>query len=285
MFPIIFSLGPITLYTFNIFLILGAMGGAFLFWKRTHTEHFEDDEVFDVMIISSVMALVISRIAYIVFHLTTIFMDTKEWIAALTKPGFDEFTALVAGLWYVWFLSKRKKWDAYELADFAAVSVCFLLIFIWVGRFFAGTFLGDVTTLPIGVTFPNVFDSRHPSQLYFAGAFLIIFMILLLLEGRYRFFQWYRAGRHTANSGFVLSIFLFSYGALRLGMAIVDLQQLVIMGVRIDLFLYLLMMFYGVGLLFMRSGLNTFSKKKWKSGPVVSSAGTSRRGMKFWGKK
>lgn len=281
MFPVIFSFGPLTVYTFNIFLIIGAVIAAFLFWKRAHTEHFEDDEVFDVMIISSVMALIISRIIYIVTHLTTVFMNFEQWIAALTKPGFDELTALLAGIWYVWFLSKRKKWDAYELADFSAVAVCFLLVFIWIGRFFAGTFLGDVTTLPIGVTFPNVFDSRHPSQLYFAASFFIVYIILVIIEKKYRFFQWYRAGRHTANSGFVLAVFLFFYGLIHLAFALVDLQQIVVAGIRLDLFFYILIMMYGIGLLFWRSGLNTFGKKKWGAKSVVADNGKKR----FWSRK
>ncbi|MEO8581833.1 MAG: prolipoprotein diacylglyceryl transferase family protein [Patescibacteria group bacterium] len=284
MFPIIFSFGPFTLYTFNIFLIVGAVGAAFLFWQRTHAEHFEDDEVFDVMIISTVMALIIARIAYIVLHLTTIFMEWKEWLVVLTKPGFDELTALVVGLWYIWFLSRRKKWDAYELADFATVSISFLLIFVWIGRFFAGTFLGDVTKLPIGVTFPNVFDMRHPSQLYFAFLFLFVYVLLLWIEKKYRFFQWYRAGRHTANSGFVLSIFLSLYGLFHLLMATIDLQQVVVFGIRLDLFFYIVMMFYGLGLLFARSGSNTFSKKKW--GKTASTGDSAKRSrVRFWGKK
>lgn len=282
MFPIIFSIGPFTLFTFNIFLLLGVVGGAFVFWRRAHSEHFEDDEVFDVMIISSVMSLIVSRIVYIALHLQTIFMDLKGWMEVISKPGFDEFTALIVGLWYVWFLSRRKKWDAYELADFGAIAVSFTLIFIWIGRFFAGTFVGDVTALPIGMNFPNVFDKRHPTQLYFALGFLLLYIILLWLEKRYRFFQWYRAGKHMANSGFVLSVFLMYYGLIHFLLSFVDVQQMVVLGIRLDLFFYILMMIYGAVLLFLRSGLNTFSKKKWNKGamPVASTGG-----KRFFGRK
>jgi phosphatidylglycerol:prolipoprotein diacylglycerol transferase len=201
MFPTIFSVGPFTLFTFNIFLILGVVGGAFLFWQRSHAEHFEDDEVFDVMLISSIMALILSRVMYVALHLTTIFMDMKGWLEAIGKPGFDELTALVVGLWYVWFLSRRKKWDAFELADFGAISVCFAFIFIWIGRFFAGTFVGDVTGLPMGVNFPNVFDKRHPTQLYFALCFLLLYIVLLFLEKRYRFFSMVSSGKTYGKLG------------------------------------------------------------------------------------
>lgn len=281
MFPVIFSIGPFTLFTFNIFLILGVIGAAFAFWQRAHAEHFEDDQVFDVLIVSSVMALVISRIVYILLHVSTVLMDMKGWMEVISKPGFDELTALVVGLWYVWFLSRRRKWDAYELTDFAAVALSFVLIFIWIGRFFAGTFVGEVTKLPIGVNFPNVFDSRHPTQIYFAIAFLLLYIVLLVIEKKYRFFQWYRAGRHTANSGFVLSIFLMGYGLFHFILSFVDVQQMVVAGIRLDLFFYLVMIVYGGGLLFWRSGLNTFSKKKWsKSAPATPSTKKS-----FWRRK
>ncbi len=283
MFPIIFSFGPFTLFTFNIFLIIGALGAAFLFWRRAHSEHFEDDEVFDVLIVSSVMALIISRIVYIALHLTTLMMDAKGWIEAVAKPGFDEVTALVVGLWYVWFLSKKRKWDAYELVDCAAVAVSFLMIFIWIGRFFAGTFLGDVTSWPVGITFPNVFDKRHPSQLYFALSFFLVYLLLLFLEKRYRFFEWYRAGRHTANSGFVVAVFLCCYGGIHLVLSFVDLQQTVVLGIRLDLFFYIVMVCYGLSLLFLRSGQNTFAKKKWQGAANPSSDGKKKR-LKLFGR-
>lgn len=276
MFPIIFHLGPFTLYTFNIFVLIGALGAAFLFWRRAHAEHFEDDEVFDVLIVSSVMALIVSRVVYIALHLSTLMMDVGGWIEAVSKPGFDEITAIVVGFWYVWFLSKRKKWDTFELVDSAAIGTSFLLVFVWIGRFFAGTFLGDVTSLPIGITFPNVFDSRHPSQLYFALAFFLVYILLLFLEKRYRFFEWYRAGKHTANSGFIVAVFLVCYGAGHLGLSFVDLQQTVVMGVRLDLFFYIIMVCYGLSLIFLRSGQNKLSKKKWH-GPGGSKKEGKRR--------
>lgn len=285
MYPIIFSLGPFTLYTFNIFLIIGVLGAMFLFWQRTHTEHFEDDEVFDVLIISTVMSLLLSRVISMVFSIKTLAMNPTEWLSLIFRPGFDELAAVIVGLWYVWFLSNKRKWDAFELTDFASTALSFLFVFIWVGRFFAGTFLGNVTTLPIGVTFPNVFDSRHPSQLYFAFAFLFIYIVLLWVEKRYRFFRWYRAGRHTANSGFVLSLFLTFYGLVHLALVPFTVDQIVVFGVRLDLFFYIVMILFGLALLFLRSGSNSLNKKKWAkvSAPTTKPVGESR--MKLWMKK
>lgn len=284
MFPILFSLGPVTLYTFNVFLFVGALGGAFLYWKRAHTEHFEDDEVFDILIISTIMAVIFSRVTYILLHLTGIPQDFKGVMGAISRPGFDELTVMGVGLFYVWFLSKKRKWDAYEMADFASVSLSFAYVFIWIGRFFSGGFMGQVTALPIGVNFPNVFDKRHPVQLYFALAFFLVYILLLWLEKRYRFFQWYKAGRHTANSGFILALFLIFYGMIHVLFSTLHVEQTVVMGIRLDIFFDFLVMFAGMWILFVRSGLKNTNRKKWpKAAPTQVSAETKR--TFFFGKK
>jgi phosphatidylglycerol:prolipoprotein diacylglycerol transferase len=284
MFPVLFSFGPLTFYTFNIFLLLGVVGGAFLFWQRTHAEHFEDDEVFDVILVGGILSVIAARIGYTLFHITVIPSSVQQVVELVTKSGFDEISGMVVGLFYVFVAAKRRKWDAFELADFGAISLSFLFIILWVGRFFAGSYPGDVTSLPIGVNFPNVFDTRHPSQLYFALIFFIVYIMLLALEKQYRFFGWYRGSKQTANSGFLLSLFLIFYGAVHFALSFVQVQQLVILNLRLDLFFYILIFLYGIGLMYWRSGHNPFTKKRWgKNQTTQTNTGGSR--LKLWSKK
>lgn len=276
MFPIIFSIGPLTLYTFNIFLVFGILAGSFIFWKRAHEEHFEDDEVFDLLIQSVIFSLVISRVGYVLFHLNDFLQDPFAVLLLFSKPGLDEFTAVFGGLIFLGWQVAKKKWDTFEFLDFASLGLSIYFFFVWVGRFFSGAFIGSVTTFPVAVRFPNVFDQRHPTQLYFAGLFLTFYFFLSWLEKRYRFFEWYKAGKYSAQSGFLNGVFVMGYGFVHLVMTPFHTQQMVIMSVRLDIFMHILLMFFGFVILYVRSGKSNFGKKK-NTTTIKSTQKTARK--------
>jgi prolipoprotein diacylglyceryltransferase len=109
-------------------------------------------------------------------------------------------------------LAIHRKWDEYEFLDFMSVGSVWFLISIWIGRFFAGAYLGTPAQLPWAVVFPSVYDARHPVQLYFSGLLLLVLIVLVILEKRFRFFQWYKGSRQSAQSGFVVGLMIFLTG-------------------------------------------------------------------------
>jgi len=117
--------------------------------------------------------------------------------------------------------------------------------------------------LPIGINFPNIFDKRHPVQLYFAILFLLLFIFLSWVEKRYRFFEWYKAGKYSAQSGFIVGVTVMGYGLIHLVLTPLHAQELVIMSIRLDIFLHILLLFVGFFILYVRSGKSNFGKKKW----------------------
>jgi prolipoprotein diacylglyceryltransferase len=133
-----------------------------------------------------------------------------------------------------------------------AISAGF--IFIWLGAFFDGTNVGNPTRLPWGMNFPALFDRRHPIQLYGMLAYTLLFAFLAWVEPRYRTFNWYRDKKHSAQTGFLFCVACIVYGLVGAIFGLLSPPQLVVFGFPLDIPLRVVIFFYGLLLLYTRTG-------------------------------
>ena len=85
------------------------------------------------------------------------------------------------------------------------------------------------------------------------------------VEYRYRTFEWYRRGKKTAQSGFLLSVFLVLTGLFYLIMTMLSLPSMVVAEKVLDPWVYFLIFFFGAILLFNRSGQSFKAKRSKRS--------------------
>lgn len=250
-----FALGP--------FLVLAYLIGAFLFWKKGKEEYYDEYQLFDVLVVSSLWGLIASRFGFIVAHFSEFGFDVLKWFSLITYPGYVGFVGLFVGALVLFKSSEKRKWDAFEIADFGAIGISCATAIISLGTFVNGSAFGNPTSLLIGLTFPGVFDKRHPTQLYATVLFLLLFVILWKLERVYRTFLWYRENRRTAQSGFVFAVFCIGFGIITAGMIMVQPASVQFFSVPIDPIIGVLSIFTGLFTLFVRSGRTfTIGKKK-----------------------
>jgi prolipoprotein diacylglyceryltransferase len=146
--------------------------------------------------------------------------------------------------------------------DFWVTAISLGMVFIYLGFFLAGSYAGQLTTVPWGVVMPGTFEKSHPVQLYFLLFYLVLFNYLMRVEYRYRTFEWYRRGKKTAQSGFLLSVFLIATGLFYLIMTVVSLPGLVVAGRVLDPWVYLVVVLAGIALLINRSGVSFKSNRR-----------------------
>jgi prolipoprotein diacylglyceryltransferase len=262
MFPILFSIGPVTLYTFTIFLVLAFFLTGYILWKKGKEEHYPEDELFDGFLLSILIGVLASRVGFILFHFDIFRFDVLKWLNFFGFPGTIPTFGFFAAMWWLFSFAKRKKWDAYEIIDFASIAVAFGYVLLWFGLLLDGSSFGNATNLPWGMTFPSVFNKHHPTQLYGFVLYLILFLYLYWVEGRYRTFEWYRDKRHSAQTGFLFCVFCITYGLYGAILGLLMPAQMVVFGVAIDVPLRLMFMMYGTVLLFVRAGRSFFPAKK-----------------------
>ncbi len=254
MLPVIQILGLLRIYSFGLFLALAFLFGLFVFWKKGREEHFDEALLLDAAITACFWGFIGARIGFILVNFQVFGLNILDWFSLFAYPGFVGIFGLMSAIISLVIFSKKQKWDTYEVLDFGTLGLSIGLVFVFIGMFLNGSGFGNTTTLPIGMSFPGVFDRRHPVQLYDALLYLIVFISLMKLELEYRAFLWYRAKKRSAQSGFLLACFLMAYGGISGVLSFVKPFQFVIFGIPLDPFIGLLIIVVGISILYRRSG-------------------------------
>jgi len=112
--------------------------------------------------------------------------------------GLASHGGILAVLLTVFLYSKRSKINFFSIADKVVIGGAITAVFIRLGNFMNSEIIGKATNANYGVVFKRVDDTlRHPSQLYEAFAYLVIFGIILYT---------YQTKRNKQH-GFVLGLF------------------------------------------------------------------------------
>lgn len=264
MFPILFQFGPIKFYTFTLFVILAFFASAYVFWRKGREEHYPEDELFDSFLIALFWGAVWCRIGFILLHFPLFGLQPLSWINVISFPGFSPLFGILAAAWSLFTTAKKQKWDEFEVLDFGVLSLSLAMAILWLGSFFSGADFGVPTNLPWGMQFPNVFDKRHPLQLYGALAYLLVFLYLFWAESRYRTFAWYRAKKDSAQSGFLFCFFCIFWAVIGTGLWFFSPTQVWFYGVPFEPVVRAIILIYGSVMLFRRSGRTLALRKNKK---------------------
>ncbi|MFA6814164.1 MAG: hypothetical protein GX943_03405 [Candidatus Pacebacteria bacterium] len=268
MWPTLISITSFSLKSLTLLAILALFFTAFIFWRKGREEHYETVKLFDAFLLSGFFGVIIGRLAFVLFNWQIFSNNFWQVFNIAQFPGNVPLLALAGAGIHLYFLAKKRKWDPFEVLDFWVTAISLGMVFVYLGFFLAGTYAGRLTTVPWGVVMPGTFEKSHPVQLYFVLFYLFLFNYLLRVEYRYRTFEWYRQGKKTAQSGFLLSVFLILTGLFYLLMTMLSLPAMVVAGKVLDPWIYFLILFLGVLSLVNRSGL--FFKTKQRKRPQVN---------------
>ena len=195
MYPRLFEFGPITVYTYGVLLAAAYLLGLKLAMTRAQQRGLDHNRVLDLGIYIIISALIGAKLLLLVTDFSTFRNDPKELLTLARSGGVfygGLILAVVVALWYI----RRAGLPLWTTCDVFAPGIALGHV---VGRFgclFAGCCYGKPTTRPWGITFTDPFAAAnvgtplgvplHPTQLYEAGAELLILAVLLLTERRGR---------------------------------------------------------------------------------------------------
>lgn len=246
MYPILFNLGPLTVRSYGLFLVLAFIFGTYVVWKEGKRGGYNEEKLLDFSVVLLVSALIGARVYYILLHLG-VFLEEPFKAFYLWQGGFAFHGALIGAIVGGYFYTKRVKWPFYQLADLVAVAASLSGAIAKIGAFLSGADYGTASSLPWGVHFVGQVGKRHPVQLYEAFYFLIIFLILKELDKR------------KQRSGGIFYLYLFLIGLGRWVLEFYRGDSTYIGSIKVAHLVSLVLVVVGL------VGLYYFSRRDWRS--------------------
>ena len=210
MYPRLFELGPITVYTYGVLLAAAYLLGLKLAMIRAEKRGLDSARILDLGIYIIISALIGAKLLLFITDFQTFKNDPRELLTLARSGGVfygGLILAVVVSLWYI----RRVGLPLWTTCDVFAPGIALGHVVGRFGCFFAGCCYGKPTTVPWAITFTDPFAAAnvgtplgiplHPTQLYEAGAELLILGVLLLTE---------RKGRPFAGRTFWLYMLLYA---------------------------------------------------------------------------
>src|SRR6202047_3364500 len=210
MYPRLFDLGPITVYTYGVLLAAAYLLGLKFAMVRAQARGLDPVRILDLGIYIIISALIGAKLLLLVTDFRSFRSDPHE-LLTLARSGGVFYGGLIlavsVALWYI----RRAGPPVWTTCDVFAPGIALGHVIGRFGCFFAGCCYGRPTTMPWGITFTDPFAAAnvgtplgvplHPTQLYEAGAELLILLLLLATE---------RSGRRFAGRTFWLYMLLYA---------------------------------------------------------------------------
>ncbi|MFH1519025.1 MAG: prolipoprotein diacylglyceryl transferase [Candidatus Omnitrophota bacterium] len=208
MFPVLFKLGPITIYTYGVFVFLGVAAGYFVCRMAAKQEGIPEKIFSNIFFWALFFGFLGARAFYILV----------EWRWFLSNPlgvifsrsGFIFYGGFIWGILTVFILTTKYKINFLKSADIAALGIPLGHALGRIGCFYYGCCYGKFTDSSWGVLFPPESPAGFlgvkviPTQLVSALFLFLFFLLLLILKKHQRF-----GGQILLSYGLGYGIFRF----------------------------------------------------------------------------
>ena len=210
MFPELLELGPITIYSYGVLLAVSYLVGLKLAMSRAKQRNLDSARVLDLGIYIIVAALVGAKLLLLVVDFDH-YRNNPGEVLSLARSGGVFYGGLILAVAVAFWYIARHKMPFWSTCDVFAPGIALGHVTGRLGCFAAGCCYGRPTDVPWGVIFTDPLAAAnvgtplgirlHPTQLYEAGAELLILAFLLATE---------RRGRPFAGRTFWLYMFLYA---------------------------------------------------------------------------
>ena len=214
MHPVLFQLGPITVYSYGVLVATGVLVGIWYASRQAPRSGLNPEKVWNLGIYIVFSAMILAKV-WLILSAWNYYVANPGEIFSITtlQSGGTFFGGFVGGILAIVLYTHFQKMPVLPVLDTFAAALPLGHAIGRLGCFAAGCCYGKPTSLPWGVTFTNPIAARiagtplgvslHPTELYEACAEFLNFLILLWL------------GKRRTFTGQMLGTYLMLYGAER----------------------------------------------------------------------
>jgi prolipoprotein diacylglyceryl transferase len=198
--PEIFSIGPVTIRWYGLlFASAFIIGYRIMLWIFKNENKSEND-LNDLIWYIIIGVVVGARLGHCLFYNPSYYLSNPLEILQVWKGGLASHGAAVGITLALYVYTKKKKDQPYLwISDRVIINVALVAFFVRMGNLFNSEIIGKPADLPWSFIYTSVDNvPRHPTQVYEALAYLIIFAILINI---------YRLNYKKLRDGFLLGIF------------------------------------------------------------------------------
>jgi phosphatidylglycerol:prolipoprotein diacylglycerol transferase len=198
MHPILFQIGNWPVYSYGVLLAAADLVALQLAVVRARHRGLDGTKVMDLGIYLIIAALVGAKLMLVLVDFEYFRSQPRE-LLSLVRAGGVFYGGLLAALGVAIFLVRRYQLRLWTTADLFAPGIALGHVVGRLGCLMAGCCYGTPTAMPWAITFTNPLAASnvgtplgiplHPTQLYDAGAELLILIVLLLTERRGKGFE------------------------------------------------------------------------------------------------
>ena len=180
--PVFLRLGPVQLRWYGLMYMLSFIIGYFLLRRNAKQRKLDltTDDLYDLLFFLILGVMIGGRLGYVLFYDLPAYISDPLAIFKIWQGGMSFHGGFIGVILATIYITRRKKWNFWEIADLVSVAVPIGLGLGRIGNFINGELFGRPTSLPWGMVFPEGGSlPRHPSQLYEAlleG--LVLFLIM-----------------------------------------------------------------------------------------------------------
>jgi phosphatidylglycerol:prolipoprotein diacylglycerol transferase len=194
-YPELFSIGPVTVYSYGVLLAASYLLGLWLAMRRARRWGLDANRVLDLGIYIIIAALVGAKLLLLIVDFDQFSRSPGDLLSVVRSGGVfygGLILAVLVGFWYV----ARHRLPLWTTCDVFAPGIALGHVTGRLGCLAAGCCYGRPTDVPWAVIFTNPLAAAnvgtplgiplHPTQVYEAGAELLILGVLLATERRGR---------------------------------------------------------------------------------------------------
>ncbi|MGE0078421.1 MAG: prolipoprotein diacylglyceryl transferase [Bacteroidales bacterium] len=206
--PEIFRLGPFAVRYYGLMWAIAFYLGYIVFNKFVKREGLSA-EFLDSLTMYMVIGTVIgARLGHCFFYEPAYYLSHPFEIIKIWKGGLASHGAAIGILISLYLFARKHKVPMIYVVDRVVITVALGGAFIRLGNLMNSEIYGVETTLPWGFIFQqnNEIFPKHPTQLYEALSYFLIFFIL---------YFYYRKHEGKTKTGFIFGVFLILLFAAR----------------------------------------------------------------------
>lgn len=250
--PIAFSLGPLEVRWYALFIVLGISLAVWLAMWLANQRGLDGETILDIAPIAVLAAIIGARLYYVMLEWDR-YKDDLGGAINIRSGGMTIHGAIVVGGIAVWLLLRNKEGSIWRWFDVIVPALALgQAIGRW-GNWANQEAFGTPTTLPWAVTIdpsrrPDGYEQYatfHPTFLYESILSLLLCTTLVLLVLNQERISWFR-------SGMAFGIYVASYGVIRLILESIRTDSLYIGPLPAAYWLSFAMIAVGVAVILLR---------------------------------